>query len=137
MDDPKIENSLKFVNLRTHHLVCLQSFIGKGYNDVFVANVFRILGYLKKYKDKKSIVVDNKVDVLCMYCPNNSGFKCNEELRIKILDEKFSTILQSSEGEIFSMQEITKKIANNLSEKDFSEICGNCCWVTICKNSLF
>ena len=72
------------INLRGHHLLCLQGFQGYGYNEEFTRNMTII--HEKLMNDEESIHLVNGLDDLCKYCPNlNKDICINDRENEKIL----------------------------------------------------
>jgi hypothetical protein len=117
--------------LRPHHLVCLLSFQGKGYSEVFVSKTSKIIETMKTAPKKKLVSVINGCDDICEYCPKNSHSLCKDEDKVSDLDAKFSQKLNFFEGNILSLNDIKERV-KILSVEEFCEICSGCCWFCIC-----
>jgi hypothetical protein len=127
---------MKFhVHLRPHHLVCLLSFQGRGYNDVFVAETGNIVEIMKAEPKKKLVRVVSGCDDVCEYCPKNNNNLCENELMVSNLDAFFFKKLNFFEGNIMSFEEINAKV-KTLSAGDFFDICFGCRWFDICRKNL-
>lgn len=124
------------ISLRAHHLVCLQSFQGKGYDDAFVSHASGLLDRLLDNAERKIITVANKCDDLCEFCPNNWNGKCEDEQKIAALDDCYAKLLEVSFGDVVSFLEARRKIAERISKEQFEQICGDCKWHDICRNNL-
>ncbi|MDR1560735.1 MAG: DUF1284 domain-containing protein [Holosporaceae bacterium] len=125
------------VYLRPHHLVCLLSFQGNGYDDVFVKKLAQIVSTLKRNSDKKIItIVNNRSDDVCKFCPKNKSGVCEEQQEIVRLDVAFAKILDLGKGKVFSFDSL-KEIIKNISAEEFKTVCGECRWFGICYNSLY
>ena len=60
------------MNLRPHHLLCIQNFTGYGYNSDFTENMKLTVSELRENPDTKITFVRG-CDDLCVKCPNNMG----------------------------------------------------------------
>ena len=55
------------LNLRGHHLICLNFFKGEGYDEVFIKNLEKILSKM----EKENIKVVEDFDDVCKSCPQS------------------------------------------------------------------
>ena len=121
------------ITLRTHHIICMQSFIGKGYSKEFTENFSHILRYLKQNNNQKCIRLVSCCDDICKYCPNRTNNnQCKNELFIKHLDNSYKLICNFSYIKQYSLDEINTIINNNLTINKFNTICNKCQWFGIC-----
>ncbi len=125
-----------FYKLRAHHLVCLQSFQGKGYNNEFVKNMKEAVDFLHANPDTPVIEVIDSSDSLCKVCPNNKSGKCKDEENIRLLDENYSKMLKIKQGDKVSLNLIKMAFSKNITYEIFQKICNDCCWKYICENNL-
>lgn len=126
---------LTSISLRPHHLVCLQSFQGKGYDTAFVHHTSEVLSFLEKNSDDKRVVIVDGCDELCRCCTNNHGGICSDEDEVRRYDDSYLNVLKLSINRVLSWTEIKQYIMNELSISDFSKICRMCCWYGICRKS--
>lgn len=121
------------ITLRVHHIVCMQSFIGKGYSEKFVHNFRNILQFLKANPLHKCITLVNYCDDLCKYCPSKlPNNNCRDEHFIQYLDTSYQNILQINYEIKYSFNEINNILKYNLNINKFNTICNNCQWFCIC-----
>ena len=121
------------ITLRIHHIVCMQSFIGKGYSEKFVQNFHNIIQFLRANPLCKCITLVNHCDDLCKYCPNRlNSNNCKNEQFIHYLDTSYQNILQINYEIKYSLNEINNILKGNLNIKTFNTICNNCQWFDIC-----
>ena len=121
------------ITLRTHHVICMQSFIGKGYSKEFTENFSNILQYLKLNQNQKCINLVNYCDDICKYCPNRLyNNQCKNEIFIKYLDNSYKSICNISYTTQYSLNEINTIIKDNITINKFNKICSNCQWFGIC-----
>lgn len=139
--------------LRAHHILCMQGFRGKGYDDKFVYNMKNIIDYIQKDKDLK-IKIISSADYICISCPNNKGqdstrmFEigkiydnrgyCEKEDYILRLDKLVLEVLNIVPNNEYTYNELLEKIDKNLTEEKFEHICGSCEWYSLgyCKEGL-
>lgn len=121
------------IYLRGHHLLCLQHFIGKGYNTNFINNIYKILRLLND--DTIIIKIISGADVICKYCPNNINNRCRENRKISLYDKKVFELIGIDENTVIKYKEckdlIFKKI---ITQNKLSFICSDCGWFDVCSN---
>ena len=121
------------ITLRIHHVICMQSFIGKGYSEKFVSNFDSILQYIQINHNKKVISLVNYCDDICKYCPNKlNNNKCINEEFINNLDYSYKIICNFDYSAKYSLDEINNIIKNTLTINKFKETCNKCKWYGIC-----
>ncbi|MDR1288986.1 MAG: DUF1284 domain-containing protein [Holosporales bacterium] len=125
------------IYLRPHHLICLMSFRGEGYDGVFISKTGKIVEFLKNIPDEKLICVEIGGDDICRFCPNRKGELCKDEARISLLDSSFSKILGIQRGSIYCWSEVRQLVIDKLSARDFEKICHECQWFQICRSNLW
>lgn len=99
--------------IRYHHLMCIPRYKGEGYSSEFCENLERVKASLK---DNNYILIDS-CDDICRFCPNNINGRCADDEKVKKYDLLVKEKLSKNEA---------------LFPKD---ICSDCCWFDICKNS--
>ncbi len=133
LKDSKGSNS---INIRAHHLLCIQGFQGKGYSLEFIENLKEINDFLEE-NPSTGIKVISEVDEICHYCPHRKGDICiqgpNAEENIKLMDFKTLKYLELKEGKIYNYDYIMELINDKLNLNDLKEICGLCLWINDCK----
>ncbi len=125
--------------LRAHHLLCIQGYQGKGYDEEFVENMNKIVNILKKDATAKMKII-KKTDAVCAMCPSNVGKGlCKYEDKVLSLDEKTIEVLDLKEKESYIYEEVLKNIKEKLTLKKFEYICASCEWFPYgyCKKGLF
>ena len=123
--------------LRAHHLLCIQGYVGNGYDDEFIKNMDRIV-YLLNANPYIKIV--SKADVICSSCPNNTIRNlCENEHKVKNLDNEVLKILTISIDNIFRYNSLLKILKENLNHENFTRICSSCEWFSYgyCEKGLF
>lgn len=122
----------KKVELRGHHLICLNFFQGEGYSKEFVDNLKSVL---KKAKENAVLVVEG-ADNVCLFCPYLIRGECNykpqAEKEIKRLDELALKLLNIKKGELISFNEISSSLPQILSLWK-KEACSDCDWKKVCQ----
>ena len=78
--------------LRPHHLLCTQSYEGRGYSPQFVENMDKITDVLRKPTPTR-ICLKRDTDSLCEKCPNKLGEnQCRGQDHVKKSMRKFFSI---------------------------------------------
>ena len=122
------------IYLRPHHIMCINNFIGKGYSDEFVDNMRNVIALLENGAE---IIFKKSCDNLCEKCPNRICNICESENKIIALDCNTISKLSLKYHNSYSFPELNKKYTNTIkTEKDIEEVCGDCCWIDICKNNI-
>ena len=123
------------INLRGHHLLCLQGFQGYGYNEEFTRNMTII--HEKLMNDEESIHLVNGLDDLCKYCPNiNKDICINDRENEKILKMDkivIDKVLKESNQKEYKASELfnmTNRIFK--SSSDIKDTCYRCKWYDVC-----
>ncbi len=115
------------LNIRPHHLLCMQAYIGKGYSEEFVENMNLVVDKLKKNKSQTIRIVDNTDDI-CLKCPNNVGeSKCKYNTKVLSIDEKVRKYFELEAGE-YTYEYLLEKLKQKLTVEIFQDICSNCEW---------
>lgn len=121
------------ITVRVHHVICMQSFIGKGYSKEFTENFSSIIQYLKLNPIQKCIKLVDYCDNICKYCPNRTqSNQCKNEIFIKYLDNSYKSICNFSYAKQYSLDEINSIIKNSITINKFKIICSKCQWFGIC-----
>ena len=123
------------IQLRGHHLICLQFYRGQGYSDDFVANLDRVLATVV---ESPALVVSAPDDV-CFACPGlGTDGTCQhpdtgeaEALRIDALALQ---LLDVAIGERLSLTEARSRLAGDSEARDRwqAESCQGCSWCSAC-----
>jgi hypothetical protein len=123
--------------LRAHHLLCIQGYVGNGYNREFVYNMNRVIKALK-YNPYIKIIA--KTDVICSACPHNTiNSLCEDEYKVSYLDNEVLKLLGINSNSVFHYKSILKILKEKLDRENFIRICSNCGWFSqgYCEKGLF
>ena len=122
--------------LRPHHLLCLQKFTGHGYNSQFTSHMLSLVRKLKS-NPETSISLTCKCDHLCSACPNRQNNNCTSSGKVLRMDLGVLDICQfqlEKEQDWLSLSSTAKDLI--LETKEFVNICGQCQWFDLCKNTV-
>lgn len=125
------------MRLRPHHLLCTQSYSGKGYDDAFVENMNRLVKELRK-KEPIPVEIVFSTDELCAHCPNmKSENFCKDNQKVISYDKKVTEYFHIEE-KTYIYQDITKEIREKMTPEMLEDICGSCEWypISACRSVL-
>ncbi len=124
------------IELRPHHILCFQSYIGKGYSSDFTDNMDYIVSKLRKNPKEKLRLVDG-LDHICGPCPKNMGVKCEDQEKVLHIDSQVMENLGLDFG-VYSYEYLVDTLYRKLSKTKFDKICSTCQWYKqgMCKNIL-
>lgn len=115
------------ITLRPHHLLCTQSYEGRGYSPEFVANMNRITGKLRTDSDMQ-IRLTCGTDHLCMACPNKIAEDiCSTDEHVRLLDQRVIDTFQLEEI-TYNYQALIRKMRVGATPEIIKKICGDCSW---------
>ena len=125
------------MNLRPHHLLCIQKFTGYGYNSEFTEYMKLVVSKLENYPDTQITLV-NGCDDICIYCPNNVKGNCTSFEKVDLMDESVLGICGISYGQDVLWSDIAGKVRERIFKtQEFRNICHNCQWFLICEKKEF
>jgi hypothetical protein len=121
------------MRLRAHNLLCIQGFVGKGYDAAFIANMTRVVESLE---DATPVTVVATPDALCAACPHARESGCTlhgegTETGIAHQDRDVLARLRIADGETLPWAEIVARIAGSVAPQDLDSICGACPWLPL------
>lgn len=114
------------MELRPHHLLCIQGYHGEGYDQNFINNMNEVVQRLKCNPDQKIYLVC-QCDDLCSACPEKAGSICTSQKMVSDLDEQTLKWLDQPEGE-YNYSQLLRYIEEHLTWNDYAKICGKCEW---------
>ncbi len=120
------------IEIRAHHLLCMQGFQGYGYSKEFELNLEKIINYLDSHPYcRLKIVIE--ADIICRKCPHLKDGRCIKSLTsISKMDVLVLKKLGLSEGTEDVARNLFFKVNNVLNPGDLQEICGDCSWKDKC-----
>ncbi len=130
-----LEEFSDILNIRAHHLLCVQGFQGRGYSQGFVKNMDKIVNFLKN-NPQTLLKVISSTDDICYCCPHNIENTCKQspsaEDKVKKMDLETLNYLGLEEHDITTYEHIIELLSNRLDSSDLKEICGFCLWIECC-----
>ena len=126
----RLITSKGIVQLRPHHLLCIQLFEGKGYSPDFTENMYSVIERLKSNPD---IMLTKACDTLCSKCPYNCGKACETEDKILLFDNNVLAECNYRNGQIIEWEKAKNTAFTNILKKGIIEnVCVDCSWKEIC-----
>ncbi|MCM1529503.1 MAG: DUF1284 domain-containing protein [Alistipes sp.] len=123
------------MNLRPHHLLCIQKFTGHGYNESFTVHMKSIVSELTD-EPMTPITLTRGCDDLCQVCPNNMNDACNSLEKVAIMDDDVLRNCKLAYGEDFPWKYLSAKARKQIFETDeFNKICSCCQWFELCRST--
>ena len=121
------------MRLRAHNLICIQGYVGKGYDAAFVANMTRVVESLD---ERTPVTVIAAPDTLCAACPHLQESGCalhgaGTETGMVQQDRDVLKRLAIGDGETLPWGEIHARIARSVAPEDLDSICGACPWLPL------
>ena len=123
-------SKIRNIVLRPHHLLCTQTYDGKGYNADFVRNMTLITGRLRS---ESGIAVDIvfSADDLCAKCPNmQEADLCKDSAKVKRYDEKVANYF-GIQQKSYIYREIVAEINVKMTAQMLEDICSDCAWYSV------
>lgn len=123
------------VRLRGHHLLCMLTYIGKGYSPAFVENYDTIAGLLSQGEDIE--LIDGPDDIcqplLCTgdcHCFNDSVV-VRDRLALSAISDLFETRIAA--GSAFALNsERLSKMRSAFAAGTIRKACRSCEWSDLC-----
>lgn len=123
------------MNLRPHHLLCIQKFTGHGYNEDFTAEMKSIVSKLTE-NPKTQITVAQSCDDLCKICPNNISGVCTSDEKVALMDSAVLNICNFAYEENVPWIKAAGKVREQIFKTEqFYNICACCQWFELCRNT--
>lgn len=121
------------MNLRPHHLLCIQKYTGHGYDAVFTVHMNRLTASLQP---DTVVKITYGTDDICAKCPNRIGDRCRSEEKVQRLDSAVSECCGITVGTVQPWQTLARTACDRILNTDaFSSICAECDWYGLCQNT--
>lgn len=118
------------LHLRPHHLLCLPTFVGRGYSEEFVKNMTLVKRQLTT-NTRTPITLVSGADDLCAHCPSCVDGQCTSEkpaLFDKLVRDKLG---QNSSSTLIGIPESLR-----ITEDLIAACCPGCEWRELCSSTL-
>ena len=118
------------LHLRPHHLLCLQTFVGRGYSEEFVEHMTLVKRQLTA-NPLTLITLVSGTDDLCSHCPNCVDGQCTSEkpaLFDRLVRDKLG---QNTPSTLIGIPENLR-----ITEDLITACCPGCEWRGLCSSTL-
>ena len=123
------------MNLRPHHILCIQKFTGHGYSAAFTEHMMSIVSSLKDDHETQ-IAVTQGCDAICLKCPHKVRGACTSNEKVTFMDDTVLALINLTYGESISWNEIAHRAHEQIFKRDkFDDICGGCQWFELCRTT--
>ena len=123
------------MNLRPHHLLCIQKFTGYGYSADFTEHMKSIVSELNN-NPQIPITVTQGCDDLCKMCPNNINGVCTSLEKVALMDSAVQSICNFAYGENIQWTKAADKVREKIfATEEFNNICTCCSWFELCRST--
>jgi len=124
------------IQIRAHHLLCIQGFQGHGYSREFEDNMWQIIDKLNA-TSPSYLKITSECDDICYKCPHNQNNTCNESSssnnHIIGMDRMVLEKIRLNEGFIGKSSVIFEKVNSIFNKfKNLQQVCSNCSWHSKC-----
>ncbi len=127
---------MKEIRLRHHHLLCTQTFSGKGYDDLFVANMEEVASALQSPKELL-VHLSMGCDDICSSCPKAARGLCEFQDSVLEKDRSAAMFFDLPEEGLVDAGPLLTRVKERLRElDDIRLVCGECDWVELCNYGL-
>ena len=118
------------LHLRPHHLLCLQTFVGRGYSEEFVEHMTLVKRQLTA-NPLTPITLVSGADDLCAHCPNCVGGQCTSEK-----PALFDRLVRDELGQNTPSTLIGIPENRRITEDLLAACCPGCEWRGLCGSSI-
>ena len=123
------------MNLRPHHLLCIQKFTGHGYDEAFTKHLSGIVALLTD-KPETEITITYGCDSVCVSCPDKKNEVCLSAEKVLKLDSGVLNTCSLTYGDTISWAEASRRAREKILASDrFEKICNSCQWYELCKST--
>ena len=118
------------INLRPHHALCAQFFVGKGYSEQFVAHMYAILNELDR---GAAVTLVDGCDAICAGCPNNRDGVCETDEKVKAIDRRAIEAMGLCFFDTLPWSDLSALAGEKiLAAEKLGAVCRDCEWIGIC-----
>ena len=122
------------MELRPHHLLCIQKFTGHGYDADFTQHMNYIVSELRRDPETQITIAQGCYD-LCKACPNNINGVCSSLEKVAGMDSSVLDICGLKYSEKTSWSDAADKARKMIFETEkFGYICSSCQWFELCRS---
>lgn len=117
------------INIRPHHLLCIQGYKGYNYNSV-QQRYWNYVTKIIKQNPETDIFIYKGADDLCKNCPGvgrENGFVCNDG-GVRDLDEKVESFLGIVSGQVYKYKDLLEILSQKMTTQTHESLCKMCAW---------
>ena len=123
------------MNIRPHHILCIQKFTGHGYNEEFTDHMKAVVSELKS-NPETYIAVREGCDDLCRMCPNREDEACTSFEKVKAMDNAVLRVCGITYEDTVSWKKLANQARKQIfGTEAFQRICTDCQWAELCRNT--
>lgn len=123
------------MQLRPHHLLCMQKFTGHGYSPAFTAHMTAMLKKLQQHPET-AVTLTAGCDDLCEACPHNQDSVCASSEKVAQLDAGVRDALGLSASASGTWAALSESARSRILLTDvFYQICACCEWYPLCRQT--
>ena len=124
------------MQIRAHHLVCIQGFRGLGYNQKFIDNMTKVIETIKSHPNLWIEVITN-CDIICSACPHEIDGICRKEKaspeKVPNSDRQVLRGLRFKAHDKILAKDIPRLVEEKLGDAiALQNICQDCDWKEVC-----
>lgn len=121
------------IEIRPHHGLCAEFFVGKGYSGEFTENMAAVLKTLAE--NNPQVIPKADTDLICGHCPNNVCGNCTSSEKVLRYDKKVLELCGIAEGTVLFWEDYRRLLREKIiGANRLKEVCGDCQWAEICGN---
>ena len=121
------------IRLRPHHALCLRHYVGKGYNDDFVANMSEIHARLQSGEREMVQIIMHR-DSLCSPCPHQVNATCDRECWVQQIDRAVAKACGLRSGLWLPWKDLCAMLDQHIfNQEKWQELCAGCPWYDVCR----
>ena len=118
---------------RPHHLMCWQTYRGKGYSDAFVANFDRLKMEAARRPDRP-IRLAIATDPICEPCPHRRAATCETADRNDARDQALLDGTGFKVGDVVALDAALAEVAPQFLDLQ-AHVCVACKWQGFCREA--
>lgn len=121
------------MNLRPHHLLCIQKYTGHGYDAHFTRHMTSLVSELAE-NPQIPVRIVRECDDLCHKCPHNVNGVCTSSEKVTSIDQAVLGACSLAYGEIAPWEELANQARTQIFEtEEFRNTCSCCQWFELCR----
>ena len=122
------------MNLRPHHLLCIQKYTGHGYDAAFTAHMNAVTEQLRRDPQTQVTLVSG-ADTLCAVCPHQCGGVCDAQEKVTAMDRAVLKHGFTAQNGGAWAELAAAARTEILFTEVFHQICACCQWYDLCRQT--